>query len=267
MASLIASGFNSTAALASARIVTPFSLSACSPLYDPSALPPVLPTLRVCATPNLRAPFIPPFPPPLAPPKPPPRSATPNLRGPNIPPFPPPLAPPKPPPRNAVPNQRAPIMPPPPPPLEFVYTHTCQASMRDVPYTIGPLFTENTVDQQGNPAVAMCVIISSKQTCRATANCCTIKFVKLEIPVNDRCRPALRRLTINNQPLDYSWGVYDSATFTTVKFKDLDLILPDPANAKMCWVVRPGPCAVPSTFCLQNRCQVSAMPHFQVVHK
>ncbi|PNW76894.1 hypothetical protein CHLRE_11g480400v5 [Chlamydomonas reinhardtii] len=202
--------------------------------------------------------------PALPPPPPPPPSPPPPL----LPPSPSPPSP-GPPPRQATPGLRQPSMPPPPPPSpsppppppsrpDLVQTHECVASTNDVPYSVGPLYVRQSLDQFGAPAVAMCTRVSGRQACRQAAFCCDMDFAKIEVPINPACRNELRRIAVNRRLKDWSWGSYPSGLLT-VKFESLITDLPDgPDGAELCWLVRPGGvCADPSVFCLQRSCQVN----------
>ncbi|KAG2446839.1 hypothetical protein HYH02_008399, partial [Chlamydomonas schloesseri] len=144
--------------------------------------------------------------------------------------------------------------PTPSPPL--VKTHICVQSTNNIPFTISDIIETDTVDQLGFPAKQFCVKASAA-TCKQGTFCCGMDFAKMELPIATACKPELRRIVINNEfSIAYSWGFYDS--FTTLKFPSLTKSLPSgPNNATLCWVVRPGPCADPATFCLNGRCQVN----------
>ncbi|KAG2427120.1 hypothetical protein HXX76_012631 [Chlamydomonas incerta] len=201
----------------------------------------------------------PPPPPPPPPPSPPPP--------PTLPPSPPPSAP-RPPPRQGTPGLRQPSAPPPPPPSPspppppptrpgLVQTHECVASTNDVPYSVGPLYVRQSLDQYGSTVVAMCTRVSSRQTCRKGAFCCEMDFAKIEVPINPACRGELRRIAINRRLSDWSWGSYPSGLLT-IKFEDLLADLPVADGAELCWLVRPNNlCADPAVFCLGGFCQVN----------
>ncbi|GFR48991.1 hypothetical protein Agub_g11010, partial [Astrephomene gubernaculifera] len=156
----------------------------------------------------------------------------------------PPPPPPSPPP--------PPAKPPPPPTL--VQTHICPQGNVDVPYSVGNLYSTPTTDMYGNAAVAMCVKVA-KKTCKTSSKCCAIDFAKVELPINSTCKPDVREIRINNAPVAYSWGFYD--TFTTLKFVSLTKYMPSPDSGSLCWVVRQGTCARPETFCYNGHCQVN----------
>ncbi|KAG2446838.1 hypothetical protein HYH02_008398 [Chlamydomonas schloesseri] len=167
--------------------------------------------------------------------------------------------PPSPPPPSPPPPSPPPPSPPPPGPTpspSLVKTHICVQSTNNIPFTISDITIRTAKDQLGYPAVEMCVTAAAA-TCKKGAFCCGMDFAKMELPIATECKPELRRISINAEyTTAYSWGFYDS--FTTLKFPSLTKSLPSgPDGAELCWVVRPGPCADPATFCLNGRCQVN----------
>ncbi|GFR48995.1 hypothetical protein Agub_g11014 [Astrephomene gubernaculifera] len=154
----------------------------------------------------------------------------------------------------ALPPPSTPSAPPTPPGL--VKTHNCVQSTSNVPYNISTLFTVNTRDQSNAAATAMCFVVG-KQSCRASSYCCSMDFAKVEVPISESCKGDLRGITINSSPVSYSWGLYDSLNVTTIKFTKLTTYLPNPDQAVLCWLVRPGVCSTPEQFCHNGLCQVN----------
>ncbi|KAG2494165.1 hypothetical protein HYH03_007800 [Edaphochlamys debaryana] len=144
----------------------------------------------------------------------------------------------------------------PPPPSQIVKTHECTMVNRQVPYTVTNLTVKNSVDQLGFPAVSMCVRLSQRLECRAGSECCGMDVSKLEIPLSDlTCKAEVRSISINGVVYtNYGWGFYPG--FLTLRFTDLRSVLPNPANAELCWTVRQGACATPERFCYAPNCQV-----------
>ncbi|EFJ41806.1 hypothetical protein VOLCADRAFT_121599, partial [Volvox carteri f. nagariensis] len=131
------------------------------------------------------------------------------------------------------PPPASPPLPPPPSPMPSP-THICRTATTNVPYSVGPLYTASTKDQNGDAAVAMCTNVF-RETC-STGTCCGMDFAKIEVPVSNACKADLRRLTINGTPFAYTWGLYPD-NLTTIKFTSLVTNLPNPVGGTMCWVV------------------------------
>ncbi|KAG2485645.1 hypothetical protein HYH03_015617 [Edaphochlamys debaryana] len=146
--------------------------------------------------------------------------------------------------------------PSPTPSPNRVQTHVCAEATRNIPYILGGLTVAPTVDKLGDAAVQICTQLSPRLECRLAGYCCKMDVAKLEIPVSAACKSEVRAISINGDSTSsYSWGFYES--FSTLKFVNLRSVIPDPAGATLCAIVRPGPCAQLENFCLYPNCQAS----------
>ncbi|KXZ44998.1 hypothetical protein GPECTOR_60phG7 [Gonium pectorale] len=146
--------------------------------------------------------------------------------------------------------------PPRPPVPPVVQTHVCPQSTANVPYVLSTVNVSAGRDQSGANATLLCTTVLP-QSCSGDFSCCSMDFAKVELIISPTCRGALRRTTLNGREVSYSWAFYDDIGLTAVKVPNLQNLVPQPGAAQLCWVLRNGPCASPSAFCNNGYCQAN----------